>query len=159
MTVVRCGGDDLGFRAALGEVANRRAATGQRTSRDDPDVGTVSQQLLQPSLPADGFFEWLHVDRKKVLYLFRPRDGGYLGFADIWDIWQSAATDPLYSCAIVTVTANATLRPYRERLPAILIAIRLRYLARRQKRPRKPRTIYSAPPTTITCKSSPSVRP
>lgn len=72
-------------------------------------------------IPADGFFEWLHVDRKKVPYLFRPRDGGYLGFAGIWEIWQSTASEPLYSCAIVTVTANATLRPYHERMPAILM--------------------------------------
>jgi len=71
-------------------------------------------------IPADGFFEWLKVERKKVPYLFRPRDGGYLGFAGIWDIWQSPTTEPLYTCAIVTVCANATLRPYHERMPAIL---------------------------------------
>jgi len=72
-------------------------------------------------IPATGFFEWATVGKQKVPYLFRAADGGLLAFAGIWDRWQpSVGGEPLFTCAMLTVPANATVRPLHDRMPAIL---------------------------------------
>lgn len=72
-------------------------------------------------LPASGFFEWETVGKAKVPYLFRPMAGGLLAFAGVWDRRQPAdGGEPLFTCAILTVPANATVRPLHDRMPAVL---------------------------------------
>lgn len=72
-------------------------------------------------LPASGFFEWEKVGEDKVPYLFRPAVGGLLAFAGVWDVWKpKGGGDPLFTCALITVPANAAVRPLHDRMPAIL---------------------------------------
>lgn len=72
-------------------------------------------------LPATGFFEWETVGREKVPHLFRPAAGGVMAFAGLWDVWRpKGGGDPLFTCAVLTVPANDTVRPLHDRMPAIL---------------------------------------
>ena len=71
-------------------------------------------------IPMTGFYEWVHHPGKKQPYLFRPRLEP-VAFAGIWDIWHGP-TEPLYTCAIITVPANDVVMPIHDRMPAILTA-------------------------------------
>jgi putative SOS response-associated peptidase YedK len=66
-------------------------------------------------IPADGFYEWKGAKPPKTPYLIRPRAGGPMAFAGLWQNWGNAPT-----CAIVTCAANATLAPIHDRMPVVI---------------------------------------
>jgi putative SOS response-associated peptidase YedK len=71
-------------------------------------------------VPADGFYEWLGPAGAKRPHLFRPRSGGLLAFAGLWEHWLGADGSELETAAILTVPANATVAPIHDRMPAIV---------------------------------------
>ena len=71
-------------------------------------------------IPADGFFEWGVEGKKKVAHHFRMTGGGPFAFAGIWDVWKGEGHPPIVSCAIITVPANDLVKPFHDRMPAIL---------------------------------------
>jgi putative SOS response-associated peptidase YedK len=71
-------------------------------------------------IPADGFFEWATEAKKRVGYHFRLKAGGVMAFAGIWDVWKAEGQPTLATCAIITVEANDLVRPFHDRMPAIL---------------------------------------
>ena len=71
-------------------------------------------------VPATGFYEWRGKARARTPYLVRPRDGGLLAFAGIWEHWVGADGSELETMAILTVPANGTIAPIHDRMPAIL---------------------------------------
>ena len=75
-------------------------------------------------IPADGFFEWKVVEgqkKKQPMYIHRV-DGEPLAFAGLWETWRGPERDdePLYTCTIITTTANETMAPVHNRMPVIL---------------------------------------
>ena len=70
-------------------------------------------------IPADGFFEWEVVPDGKQPWHFRRPDRRPFAFAGIWDAWKGAEK-PLYTCAILTTTPNATVRPLHDRMPVVI---------------------------------------
>ena len=86
-------------------------------------------------IPADGFFEWQVVEgpeprsaggrsgrvRKQPIYIHRVDDEP-LAFAGLWESWRGADRndEPLYTCTIITTTANETMAPVHDRMPVIL---------------------------------------
>jgi len=70
-------------------------------------------------VPADGFFEWKHVGKKKHPYFFRKRGGGVLAYAGVWDTWNGP-DGPVETVAVLTVPANSLVKPLHDRMPAIL---------------------------------------
>ena len=75
-------------------------------------------------IPADGFFEWKIVEgqkRKQPMYIHRVDDEP-LAFAGLWETWRGPERDdePLYTCTIITTTANDTMAPVHNRMPVIL---------------------------------------
>jgi putative SOS response-associated peptidase YedK len=66
-------------------------------------------------VPADGFFEWKTVGKKKRPYFFRPAGGGLFVYAGIWDRWNGIDT-----VAVLTVPANDLVKPLHDRMPAIV---------------------------------------
>jgi len=86
-------------------------------------------------IPADGFFEWKVVEgpeprpaggrsgrvRKQPMYIQRV-DGEPLAFAGLWETWRGPERndEPLYTCTIITTTANETMAPVHDRMPVIL---------------------------------------
>lgn len=70
-------------------------------------------------VPADGFFEWKHVGKKKRPYYFRKAGGGMFVYAGVWDRWHGPA-GPVDTVAVLTVPANDLVRPLHDRMPAIV---------------------------------------
>lgn len=75
-------------------------------------------------IPADGFFEWKVIEgqkRKQPMFIHRV-DGEPLAFAGLWETWRGADRDrdPIYTCTIITTTANETMAPVHDRMPVIL---------------------------------------
>jgi putative SOS response-associated peptidase YedK len=70
-------------------------------------------------LPADGFYEWSEHGPKRPFFI-RPREGGPIAFAGLWETWMGPNGEEVESVAVITMPANRMLRPIAERMPAIL---------------------------------------
>jgi putative SOS response-associated peptidase YedK len=70
-------------------------------------------------VPADGFYEWKHVGKKKHPYFFRKAGGGLLAYAGVWDTWNGP-DGPVETVAVLTVPANDLVKPLHDRMPAII---------------------------------------
>jgi putative SOS response-associated peptidase YedK len=64
-------------------------------------------------IPASGWYEWQKVGRDKHPHFIRPRDGGVLAFAGLWD--RDEAT-------IITTEASESLKYLHTRMPVIVDA-------------------------------------
>lgn len=73
-------------------------------------------------VPADGFYEWQKRDGGSQPFYFRARDHRPLALAGLWESREQPGDRRFDTCAIVTTTANATLRPVHHRMPVILPA-------------------------------------
>jgi len=71
-------------------------------------------------VPATGFYEWHRQGRAKQPYWVRRRGGGPLALAGLWETWADQDGGEIDSATIVTVDANATVRPIHDRMPAIV---------------------------------------
>ena len=58
---------------------------------------------------------------KQPIYIHRVDDEP-LAFAGLWETWRGADRndEPLYTCTIITTTANETMAPVHDRMPVIL---------------------------------------
>ena len=70
-------------------------------------------------IPADGFYEWKTVNKKKMPVHFRLQTGEPFGFAGVWDVWNGPQ-GKVFSCAIITTTPNDLTREVHDRMPVIL---------------------------------------
>jgi putative SOS response-associated peptidase YedK len=71
-------------------------------------------------IPADGFYEWSEAGGKKRPYLVRPKHGGPIAFAGLWECWMGPNGEEMETAAIVTTEANRTLSAILHRMPVIL---------------------------------------
>src|SRR5437660_168225 len=71
-------------------------------------------------IPADGFYEWKVEGSRKRPYLVRPKDGGAIAFAGLWETWMGPNGEELETAAIVTTTANRELASLHDRMPVVL---------------------------------------
>ena len=71
-------------------------------------------------VPADGFYEWMKVGRRKTPVRVILRSGEPFAFAGLWETWRSPEDVVVTSFAIVTTTPNAVLQPIHNRMPVIL---------------------------------------
>lgn len=71
-------------------------------------------------VPASGFYEWrAEGSGPKQPYHFCCAEGGPMTFAGLWERWEKGA-EPLETFTIVVGPANDQVRPYHDRMPAIL---------------------------------------
>jgi putative SOS response-associated peptidase YedK len=72
-------------------------------------------------IPADGFYEWKQIGRKKKqAYNIGMKDDGLFAFAGLWDRWKDGSGNVIESCTILTTEANSLLKPIHNRMPVIL---------------------------------------
>ena len=84
-------------------------------------------------LPADGYYEWYATARTgprgkpvKQPYFIRPRDGGPLAMAGLYEIWRDpsrAEDDPdrfRWTCTVLTTTAEDELGHIHDRMPLMV---------------------------------------
>ncbi len=69
---------------------------------------------------ADGFYEWRKEGTRKTPMFIRLKSGELLGFAGLYETWQSPAGETITSCAIITTAANELMQSIHERMPVIL---------------------------------------
>jgi putative SOS response-associated peptidase YedK len=70
--------------------------------------------------PADGFYEWKQVAGRKRAYFARPRSGGPIAFAGLWETWMGPNGEEMDSVAIVTAPASRDLAVLHHRVPVTI---------------------------------------
>lgn len=71
-------------------------------------------------IPADSFFAWTGTGRARSVHRFSARAGGLMALAGLFEHWLGADGSELETMAILTVPANATVRRFSPRMPAII---------------------------------------
>ena len=71
-------------------------------------------------IPTDGFYEWTGEKGAKQPHLIRPKGGGLMAMAGIWEHWLGADGSEVETMAILTVSANRTMEAIHDRMPAIV---------------------------------------
>jgi putative SOS response-associated peptidase YedK len=70
-------------------------------------------------IPATGFFEWQTTDVGKQPYHIHQADNALFAFAGIWEHWEHDQQS-VFSCSIITTSANAKIAPIHNRMPVII---------------------------------------
>lgn len=69
---------------------------------------------------ADGFYEWKRTEKVKVPFYVHLKSGKPFGIAGIYNKWTSAAGENIFTCAIITTSANEILSAVHDRMPVII---------------------------------------
>lgn len=87
---------------------------------DQKPTFNESFQRRRCLIPADGFYEWERAGKKiSQPYYFQMKDGAPFALAGVWDRWKQDG-NTLFSCAIITTTANELLSTIHHRMPVIM---------------------------------------
>ena len=70
-------------------------------------------------IPADGFYDWRDGAPRRP-YFVRPKSGGPIAFAGLWETWTGPNGEEVDTAAIVTTRANRTLAAIHDRMPVIV---------------------------------------
>jgi putative SOS response-associated peptidase YedK len=89
-------------------------------SVDDKPAFRAAMRRRRCLFPADGFYEWKEVDGRKRAYFVRPKLGGPIAFAGLWESWTGPNGEEQDTAAIVTTKANQTCAAIHDRMPAII---------------------------------------
>jgi putative SOS response-associated peptidase YedK len=71
-------------------------------------------------VPADGYFEWRSLGKRKQPYFIHPRDGRPIGFAALAETWIGPNGEELDTVAIVTTAASADMAALHSRVPVTI---------------------------------------
>ena len=71
-------------------------------------------------IPADGFYEWQGARGQKRPYFIKPKEGGPIAFAGIWEDWMGAEGSEMYSMAILTCASEGAVAKIHNRMPVIV---------------------------------------
>jgi putative SOS response-associated peptidase YedK len=75
-------------------------------------------------VPATGYYHWERSGPGKSRpWLVRPRDGGLIAFAGLWDPWLGADGSEVDGAVIVTVGAGGDVAGIADRMPAIVAPV------------------------------------
>jgi putative SOS response-associated peptidase YedK len=85
----------------------------------DNDVFRHSIKFNRCIIPASGFYEWLPTDGRKQPYYIRV-NSSLMGFAGVWERWQSEDGSEHDTCCILTTVANDIVIPIHDRMPVVL---------------------------------------
>lgn len=71
-------------------------------------------------VPTDGFYEWTGKPGAKRPHLIRPRGGGLMAMAGLWEHWLGADGSEIETMAILTTAASRAVAALHDRMPVIL---------------------------------------
>jgi putative SOS response-associated peptidase YedK len=71
-------------------------------------------------IPADGFYEWQTLGKRKQAWHVKLQSGEPFAFAGLWDQWTAPDGAPVRTCTIVTTTPNELMSQFHHRMPVIL---------------------------------------
>lgn len=70
---------------------------------------------------ADSFYEWKRIDSKsKTPMRIKLRSNELFAMAGLWESWKSTEGKSIYSCSVITTTANDLVEDIHDRMPVIL---------------------------------------
>lgn len=69
---------------------------------------------------ADSFYEWKTTPKRKIPMRIKLKSNELFGMAGIWESWISQTGDKIYSCSVITTTANELMSSIHDRMPVIL---------------------------------------
>lgn len=70
---------------------------------------------------ADSFYEWNRSNKKsKTPLRFKLKTNELFGMAGLWEHWKSPEGNSIFSCTIITTTANQLMESIHDRMPVIL---------------------------------------
>jgi putative SOS response-associated peptidase YedK len=70
-------------------------------------------------IPADGFYEWSDTRPRRPFFV-RPKAGGPIAFAGLWETWTAPNGEEVDTAAIVTTRSNRPLAVIHDRMPVIV---------------------------------------
>ena len=70
-------------------------------------------------IPASGFYEWQQLEQGKQAYCISRKDNQLIAFAGLWEYWEHG-TETIYSCSIITRSANELIKPIHQRMPVVI---------------------------------------
>ncbi|HEY3379472.1 MAG TPA: SOS response-associated peptidase [Armatimonadota bacterium] len=102
-------------------IGNRLINARAETLAEKPSYRTAYRRRRCLIL-ADGFYEWYQPrsQRAKIPMAFHLHPQRLFAFAGLWDVWHSPDGSEIYSCTIITTSANEFVAPYHQRMPVIL---------------------------------------
>ncbi|MFQ6547488.1 SOS response-associated peptidase [Aestuariibius sp. 2305UL40-4] len=71
-------------------------------------------------VPVNGWYEWTGETRRKTAWSIKPKDGGLLAFAAIYDVWHGPGGVEVPQFATVTCEPNADVKDIHHRMGVIL---------------------------------------
>ena len=71
-------------------------------------------------IPATGFYVFTGPKGQKSRHYVGMKEQTPYAYAGVWEQWHRDGHDPLESCAIITTTPNALMKPLDDRMPVIL---------------------------------------
>lgn len=71
-------------------------------------------------IPVNGWYEWTGEKRRKTAWRIGPRDGGFLYFAAITDVWTAPGGLEVPQVAAVTCAPNKDVAPIHHRMGVLL---------------------------------------
>lgn len=89
------------------------------TAREKPSFRAAFQRR-RALVPADGFYEWQAIGKRKQPFHIRRPDRKPFAFAALYETWNSADGSELDTVAIMTTMANGPLSALHDRSPVIL---------------------------------------
>ena len=88
------------------------------TVHNKPSFGAAFR-LRRCLVPANGWFEWKHIEPGKQPYYLALADGSPLSFAALWERWDKDG-ESVESFTIITTVASPALSHIHHRQPAII---------------------------------------
>jgi putative SOS response-associated peptidase YedK len=70
-------------------------------------------------IPADGFYEWSDGTPRRP-YFVRPKAGGPIALAGLWETWTGPNGEEVDTATIITTPANRLLAAIHDRMPVIV---------------------------------------
>jgi putative SOS response-associated peptidase YedK len=70
--------------------------------------------------PADGFYDWNEAGGRRRPHFIRPKAGGPIAFAGLWESWMGPNGEEMETAAIVTTQAQGSLAAIHDRMPVIV---------------------------------------
>ncbi|MBR72201.1 MAG: hypothetical protein CMM30_04590 [Rhodospirillaceae bacterium] len=71
-------------------------------------------------IPADGYYEWMYINNKKVPYRITKNNHGLFAFAGVWERPSKNACNKFPTFAIITRNSIKNLSVIHQRMPVIL---------------------------------------